>query len=39
MDDAGKLDTERCYQALKARDARFDGRFDTAVLSTMTSVR
>ena len=27
-------DTERCYQALKARDSRFDGRFYTAVLST-----
>lgn len=32
--DLGKLDTERCYQALKARDSRFDGRFYTAVLST-----
>ena len=32
--DHVKLDTERCYQALKARDARFDGRFYTAVLST-----
>ena len=27
-------DPERCYQALKARDSRFDGRFYTAVLST-----
>jgi len=29
-----QLDPERCYQALRARDARFDGRFYTAVVST-----
>jgi len=29
-----ELDREMCYRALKARDARFDGRFFTAVLST-----
>jgi len=28
------LDTKACYRALKSRDARFDGRFFTAVLST-----
>jgi AraC family transcriptional regulator of adaptative response / DNA-3-methyladenine glycosylase II len=29
-----ELDPERCYQALKARDARFDGRFFTGVVTT-----
>jgi AraC family transcriptional regulator of adaptative response / DNA-3-methyladenine glycosylase II len=28
------LDTERCYQALQAHDARFDGRFFVGVSST-----
>lgn len=28
------LDRESCYRALQARDARFDGRFYTAVLTT-----
>ena len=28
------LDAERCYEALRARDCRFDGRFYTAVVST-----
>ncbi len=28
------LDRDACYRALRARDARFDGRFYTAVLST-----
>jgi AraC family transcriptional regulator of adaptative response / DNA-3-methyladenine glycosylase II len=28
------LDREACYRALRTRDARFDGRFYTAVLST-----
>ncbi|WP_417799140.1 Ada metal-binding domain-containing protein, partial [Terasakiella pusilla] len=28
------LDKEMCYQALKTRDRRFDGRFYTAVLTT-----
>ncbi len=28
------LDRDRCYRALATRDARFDGRFYTAVLST-----
>jgi AraC family transcriptional regulator of adaptative response / DNA-3-methyladenine glycosylase II len=28
------LDPERCYRALRARDARFDGRFFTGVVST-----
>ena len=28
------LDRDACYRALKTRDARFDGRFYTAVLST-----
>ncbi len=31
--DSG-LDREACYRALRTRDARFDGRFYTAVLST-----
>ncbi len=30
----GDLDREACYRALRTRDARFDGRFYTAVLST-----
>ncbi len=29
-----KLDAEHCYRALRTRDARFDGRFFTAVRST-----
>jgi AraC family transcriptional regulator of adaptative response / DNA-3-methyladenine glycosylase II len=29
-----ELDREACYRALRARDARFDGRFFTAVLTT-----
>jgi AraC family transcriptional regulator of adaptative response / DNA-3-methyladenine glycosylase II len=29
-----ELDTDRCYAALKARDARFDGRFFVAVSTT-----
>ena len=29
-----ELDTRRCYAALKARDARFDGRFFVAVSTT-----
>ncbi|MGH2809055.1 MAG: bifunctional transcriptional activator/DNA repair enzyme AdaA, partial [Actinomycetota bacterium] len=29
-----ELELERCYQALKARDARFDGRFFTGVVTT-----
>jgi len=32
--DIRELDAERCYQALSTRDARFDGRFYTAVVST-----
>ncbi|HET8800911.1 MAG TPA: Ada metal-binding domain-containing protein, partial [Marinobacter sp.] len=28
------LTDDLCYQALKTRDARFDGRFYTAVLTT-----
>jgi AraC family transcriptional regulator, regulatory protein of adaptative response / DNA-3-methyladenine glycosylase II len=28
------LDSNTCYRALKARDARFDGRFFVAVSST-----
>ncbi|MBG0827981.1 DNA-3-methyladenine glycosylase 2 family protein [Planomonospora sp. ID67723] len=31
---AGKLDFDSCYRAVAARDARFDGRFYTAVTST-----
>lgn len=31
---APALDREACYRALRARDARFDGRFYTAVVST-----
>ncbi|WP_204062043.1 DNA-3-methyladenine glycosylase 2 family protein, partial [Planobispora siamensis] len=31
---AGKLDFDSCYRAVTARDARFDGRFYTAVTST-----
>jgi AraC family transcriptional regulator of adaptative response / DNA-3-methyladenine glycosylase II len=31
---AAELDRELCYRALRTRDARFDGRFYTAVLST-----
>lgn len=30
----GELDARSCYEALSARDRRFDGRFYTAVLST-----
>lgn len=29
-----ELDAQSCYHALRARDARFDGRFYTAVVST-----
>jgi AraC family transcriptional regulator, regulatory protein of adaptative response / DNA-3-methyladenine glycosylase II len=29
-----ELDTDLCYQAVKSRDPRFDGRFFTAVLTT-----
>jgi AraC family transcriptional regulator of adaptative response / DNA-3-methyladenine glycosylase II len=29
-----ELDPDRCYQAIKARDARFDGRFFTGVVTT-----
>jgi AraC family transcriptional regulator, regulatory protein of adaptative response / DNA-3-methyladenine glycosylase II len=29
-----KLDQDQCYRALKSRDARFDGQFFTAVLTT-----
>lgn len=29
-----KLDQDMCYRALKSRDARFDGQFFTAVLTT-----
>lgn len=29
-----QLDQDRCYRALKSRDARFDGQFFTAVLTT-----
>jgi AraC family transcriptional regulator, regulatory protein of adaptative response / DNA-3-methyladenine glycosylase II len=32
--DETVLDRELCYRALRARDARFDGRFYTAVTST-----
>ena len=28
------MDRQTCYRALKSRDARFDGRFFTAVLTT-----
>ena len=31
---AAALDADACYRALKAHDARFDGRFFTAVTST-----
>jgi AraC family transcriptional regulator of adaptative response / DNA-3-methyladenine glycosylase II len=31
---AASLDPETCWRAHTARDARFDGRFYTAVLST-----
>lgn len=31
---AAPLDRDACYRAVRARDARFDGRFYTAVLST-----
>ncbi len=34
MHDHFDLDRDACYRALLARDARFDGRFYTAVLST-----
>ncbi|WP_214106716.1 AlkA N-terminal domain-containing protein [Acrocarpospora catenulata] len=34
MSTREELDFERCYLALTARDARFDGRFYTAVTST-----
>jgi AraC family transcriptional regulator, regulatory protein of adaptative response / DNA-3-methyladenine glycosylase II len=33
-DEDNVLDREHCYRALRARDARFDGRFYTAVTST-----
>src|SRR5882762_8923735 len=32
--DPVSLDPEVCYRALQSRDARFDGRFFTAVTST-----
>jgi AraC family transcriptional regulator of adaptative response / DNA-3-methyladenine glycosylase II len=32
--DAAQLDPDVCYRALQSRDARFDGRFFTAVTST-----
>lgn len=32
--DAMRLDSSTCYRALRARDARFDGRFFVAVVST-----
>ena len=32
--DASTIDEDACYLALKARDARFDGRFFTGVTST-----
>ena len=32
--DVHQLDPEQCYEALRARDTRFDGRFYTAVVST-----
>ncbi len=31
---AMKMDSDTCYRAVKSRDARFDGRFFTAVIST-----
>ena len=31
------LDSHSCYRALRARDARFDGRFFVAVSSTSTN--
>lgn len=34
MPSAGALDPERCYRALGAKDARFDGRFFVCVTST-----
>ena len=34
MTDSALLDRDACYRALKTRDARFDGRFYTAVVST-----
>ena len=34
MSDATLLDRDACYRALRSRDARFDGRFYTAVVST-----
>ncbi len=34
MNATPSLDTQRCYSALLSRDARFDGRFFTAVLTT-----
>jgi len=34
MTEVQTLDPKRCYRALRARDARFDGRFYTAVVST-----
>jgi AraC family transcriptional regulator of adaptative response / DNA-3-methyladenine glycosylase II len=33
-DTASRIDADACYLALKARDARFDGRFFTGVTST-----
>jgi AraC family transcriptional regulator of adaptative response / DNA-3-methyladenine glycosylase II len=33
------LDPDRCYRAVQSRDARFDGRFFTAVLSTRVYCR
>ena len=32
--DPASLDPDVCYRALQTRDARFDGRFFTAVTST-----
>jgi AraC family transcriptional regulator of adaptative response / DNA-3-methyladenine glycosylase II len=34
LDPASTLDRDACWRAHRARDARFDGRFYTAVLST-----
>ncbi|MGB6085959.1 Ada metal-binding domain-containing protein, partial [Parvibaculum sp.] len=34
MSPAAPLDPERCYRALGAKDARFDGRFFVCVTST-----
>lgn len=34
MQPTSQLNEEHCYQAVRSRDARFDGRFFTAVLTT-----